>query len=506
MDPKVPSSIRVAFVIEGTRGDVQPYVALALRMQARGNVVKIFSNIDHKSLCESFGLDFEGPLYSMSKAMERPDIKEAFAKGKAMKIQSALTSVRMENLGDNLKMLWPALSAFEPTVLFTGQLSRAKALAWSVTYSIPMFNVELQVMLPVSDKGMAGLPTLPFRLNRWWMSLLAAGAKSAMAKVKKTFKVSLNVDLNGKLELPYLLAFISDDLIPSVPAPCCYGVSKLVVPPHPEWPKTNFHQCGFFIVDQQTQEQMMKDSANGSHFGAESSDELTKFLAAGKPPAYLGWGSLVCNSPQWMVELAVESLKHAGARGVLLGGWAGLALDAVPARLQDFCRENIIFVKSAPHEWLFPQCACLVHHGGCGTTAASVRSGRPTIITPIMGDQFEFAASMNEIGCGIGMAQLSGITSTKLGDAIKSCMEKESIISKAKDIGSKLCAEDGCANFLRIFDDWLSSDFLTQRWLKKHNDMLNKCRASYERSQSSVFSCCTSKGTPYRSSRSSDTE
>jgi sterol 3beta-glucosyltransferase len=78
-------------------------------------------------------------------------------------------------------------------------------------------------------------------------------------------------------------------------------------------------------------------------------------------------------------------------------------------------RKKVIFVDSAAHEWLFPYCSCIVHHVGSGTTAASVRSGKPTIITPVQGDQFDFAASVQTIGCGIGLGHLSTLTPATLG-------------------------------------------------------------------------------------------
>ena len=194
---------------------------------------------------------------------------------------------------------------------------------------------------------------------------------------------------------------------------------------------------------------------------------------------------MVCQSSEWMGSLALESLQHAGERGVLLGGWAGLSKDHIPDHLQDFCRTNVIFVPSAPHEWLFPQCACIVHHGGSGTTASSARSGRPTIITPLMGDQFDFANGINAIGCGIGLGQLSGVKSTELGDAIRQCLDNQDIISKAEETGEKLRMEDGCENFCTIFDDWLVNGIASGEWLKKQEALIAKCQESWEEQQKS---------------------
>jgi sterol 3beta-glucosyltransferase len=194
---------------------------------------------------------------------------------------------------------------------------------------------------------------------------------------------------------------------------------------------------------------------------------------------------MLCNSPKWMVSLAIEALRHANARGVLLGGWANLSGENVPDHLRGYCEENVLFVASAPHEWLFPQCSCIVHHGGSGTTAASVRSGRPTIITPIMGDQFDFAAGVDAIGCGVGLKQLGGIDGIRLGDAIRRCLEEESIIAAAKETGENLRAEDGCEKFCTVFDEWLVDGFASGEWLKKHRALMDKCEESWQGNQKS---------------------
>merc|ERR1719210_2337466 len=102
-------------------------------------------------------------------------------------------------------------------------------------------------------------------------------------------------------------------------------------------------------------------------------------------------------------------------RGVVLSGWAGLrgALpDSEPdaAELKAYLADHVFFTDTAPHEWLFPQCAVIVHHGGVGTTAAALRSGVPSVITPVFADQFTCAFEMKKSGCGAGTKQLRKVT------------------------------------------------------------------------------------------------
>ena len=107
-------------------------------------------------------------------------------------------------------------------------------------------------------------------------------------------------------------------------------------------------------------------------------------------------------------------------RGIILGGWAKLKKEMLygapnEAKLLQYVEEgNVFFTDTAPHEWLFPKCSIIVHHGGSGTTAASVRSGNPTIITPVFFDQVDHARFVNEFGIGVGTRQFQTVTVTRV--------------------------------------------------------------------------------------------
>merc|ERR1712217_445957 len=105
-----------------------------------------------------------------------------------------------------------------------------------------------------------------------------------------------------------------------------------------------------------------------------------------------GWGSVSCKSAKFQTCLALRTLKLLGKRGIILKGWGGLAISEVvgekdEAELLAFAKDQVIFMDSAAHEVLFPRCAAIVHHGGTGTTAASIRSGKPVVVTPIFYDR-----------------------------------------------------------------------------------------------------------------------
>ena len=134
---------------------------------------------------------------------------------------------------------------------------------------------------------------------------------------------------------------------------------------------------------------------------------LDAFLKINKP-VYVGFGSMK-GSPDFcrkLSTLAIKGLQLAGVPGVLLGGWAGLSRQALDISteegksLHEWAEKNIFEIDSCPHDWLFPQCAAVVHHGGAGTLAAGIRAGCPTIVCATQGDQPFHGSIVQQRGIG----------------------------------------------------------------------------------------------------------
>mmetsp|Transcript_73178 Transcript_73178/g.184802 ORF Transcript_73178/g.184802 Transcript_73178/m.184802 type:complete len:484 (+) Transcript_73178:80-1531(+) len=480
MNSEDHSSLRFAIIAEGSRGDIQPYVALALHLQKRGNVARIFTNVNHVSFVEGFGLEVKGVMYDFQEGIDRPDVRKAYESGNPLAGQQSMVALTLESMDVDLKRLFDELDEFEPSVVGYGIMSFSKAIMYSVARTVPAAAINLQVFLPCQDKAPWGLPTLPFKMNRAWFWLFMKGLEINLPVFIEKAKAGVGIDFSSTLTMEYVSMFYYD--IPALPAPSFNGISTAVILVHPEWPTTNFHLCGFFVVDKETQESLAK--GKGTDFGAESYDELMKFVQAGPPPVYMGWGSMLCKSAEYMSRIAVEGLQRSGQRAVICSGWAGLSEETMPEHLKQYVDDNVLFVKSAPHEILFPHCSCIVHHGGSGTTAASVRSGKPTVIVPVGGDEYDFADGINQMNCGVGLPQFSQVTSAELGDAIQKCIEDQIVIEAAKVAGEKLRAENGCENFARAFDEWWVSGFKSGQWLEKHKTMLEKSKAAR------AESCC----------------
>ncbi|MDD9375830.1 glycosyltransferase [Streptomyces sp. ZAF1911] len=121
--------------------------------------------------------------------------------------------------------------------------------------------------------------------------------------------------------------------------------------------------------------------------------ELEAFLAAGEPPVYVGFGSMATSSPKDTARVAIEASRAQGRRVILSRGWADLA----PIDGADDC----LVVGDVNQQALFPRVAAIVHHGGAGTTTTASRSGTPQVVVPQIGDQPSWAARVAELGVGV---------------------------------------------------------------------------------------------------------
>lgn len=238
--------------------------------------------------------------------------------------------------------------------------------------------------------------------------------------------------------------------------------------------------CGHFVIDAETQIVScsknvgdMALSISGFAFGSSGDiAEIKRFITdSDKRPIYMGWGSMICTSPECMVEVACKAAMISGERAIIQGGWAKLSLQVLERSTDDekllaYTRQNVLFVGKAPHEWLFPQCSCTIHHGGSGTISTAIRAGVPTIVTPVFLDQYDHARVVNRLGIGKGFEnkQFQKISGEELGIAIKALIDDEEIKQNAKDIGLKFRCENGVSTMVEAIDEFWKKYVETERF------------------------------------------
>lgn len=209
--------------------------------------------------------------------------------------------------------------------------------------------------------------------------------------------------------------------------------SRYLAPQPADWGDNN-HTVGFCFLDQDSDWQPPSD--------------LQAFLAAGSAPIYIGFGSMTDKDPAALTQMVIEVAQQSTERFILSSGWAKLGDQPLP--------ENVFKIGSTPHSWLFPQMAAAVHHGGAGSTGASLRAGLPTQIVPFFADQPYWGRRVFEVGVGPKPIKRWRLTAQKLAQSIELMMTDQGLRARAAEMGRNISAENGATRAATIIDSILA--------------------------------------------------
>jgi sterol 3beta-glucosyltransferase len=176
---------------------------------------------------------------------------------------------------------------------------------------------------------------------------------------------------------------------------------------------------------------------------------LAEFLSKGEPPVYFGFGSIFGRDPKWVTQIILEAVRRTGVRAILAQRWGGLEpSDSAQS-------ESVMFIEVAPHSWLFPQVSAVVHHGGCGTTAAGLLAGKPSIICPFFGDQPFWGRHVERLRVGPSPIPQKRLAVESLCHAIDTAKNDSTIRENAAAIGRRLRKENGTSNVVAFITQWM---------------------------------------------------
>ena len=418
--------MRVTINAFGTRGDIQPYVALGIGLKAAGHEVRITTHCIFEGFVREHGLDFS-PMEGNPKEIL---LQQAIA-------DLGINPVRInrwlaENFRPVMDLVFRATleGAQGADVLLNSALSFA---GWHVAekLDIPAIAAYLQPMTPTcAFQGMSSpLPPawLPFRGAYNFLSTKLAN-QSFFAMTRPL----TNACRAEVLGLPPLKAgyYWGIDRA-SAPVPILYGYSPHVIPRPPDWGDFQHITGYWFLEDAQSYEPPV---------------ELITFLDSGSTPVYVGFGSMVDHEQEETTHIIVEALKLTGQRAILLGGWSDLGSVELP--------DSILCVDTVPHDWLFPRMAAVVHHGGAGTTAAGLRAGVPAVIIPFTADQPFWAWRVHELGVGPKWILRKKLTAEKLAAAIDQAVHDQAMSQRAQELRWKIRSEDGLKTAVRLVEQF----------------------------------------------------
>jgi len=397
-------------------GDTQPFVSLAVRLKRRGHTVKLAARPDFAGLAASYGIEFAPIGNPYESLLRNEEVATAIGSGNMLRmlVRQASDSKKRKAFLDGLDT--DAMRAVEG----------AEAIIYKSSW-IPFYSIAEKLGVPS-----AAAMFMPLTRSRSFPSFLIGGGKdrgravnSLLWRITEQFvwQVSRNFDNKMRDELLGLprLPFWGPSARQLERTPLFYAYSPAVVPRPADWPD-RIHVTGFWFSDPPP--------------GWTPPSELVVFLESGPPPVYVGFGSMPSGSAEDTLKLILKALELSHQRGILLSGWAGIGAGF---KLPEYA----FGVQSVPHSWLFPRMNAVVHHGGAGTTGAGLRAGVPSVITPFVADQPNWARRIEALGAGPRAIPFRELTADLLANAIGQATSDSAMRQRASDIGEKIRSEDG---------------------------------------------------------------
>jgi sterol 3beta-glucosyltransferase len=414
--------MKIVIFALGSRGDVQPYIALGRGLAAAGHSVRLLATENFRELVAGYGLEFVAVGSSTEAAAQ--ELQHLIEQGQTRKLfaaQARLAEAQAHTAAAH------GLAAAQSADLLVAGLG-GLFVAWSLAekLGIPFVQAHLVPITPTRAFASVLAPQLPNTpLAPLTNALSHRLAEQMLWQMSRSADARARSEVLGMPSAPFWgpFAALRDA------APILYGYSAHALPRPADWPAA-IHLTGFWFLEPPA--------------GWQPPADLVRFLAAGPPPVYIGFGSMTSSRPEEAAAMAIEGLTRAGQRGVLYGGWGGLR----PEHLPDY----IYLANSVPHSWLFPRMAAVVHHGGVGTTAAGLAAGVPSVVTPFFGDQPFWGRRVHELGVGPQPIPRSRLNATNLAEAIRVATTDAPMRAKAAELGAHIGSENGVAQAVALIE------------------------------------------------------
>ncbi|KAK4097040.1 glycosyltransferase family 1 protein [Parathielavia hyrcaniae] len=426
---KPAHSMVITCLTIGSRGDVQPYIALCKKLLADGHRPRIATHIEFQAWIESHGIGYAyvggDPAELMQLCIQNGTFTWAFLKEANAKMRGWLddllaTSWRACQGSDLLIESPSAMAGIHIAEGLGIPYFRAFTMPWTRTRAYP----HAFIMPGQKMGGAYNYVTYVMFDNVFW----------------KTTAHQINRWRNSMLGLPNTnLEKMQVNKVPFL-----YNFSPYVVPPpldYSDWIRVT----GYWFLDE-----------GGEQWAPPP--ELTDFLERArrdeKKIVYVGFGSILVPDPAKMTQEVIDAVLKADVRCILSKGWSDRLLSKKDKEIDEIAvgspeadkkpepelPPEIFLIQSAPHDWLFRQIDAAAHHGGSGTTGASLRAGIPTIIRPFFGDQFFFGTRVEDLGVGICLKKWGA---NSFARALWEATNSERMIVKARVLGEQIRRENG---------------------------------------------------------------
>lgn len=359
--------MNIIFLCLGSRGDVQPYVAIGRTASELGHNVTICTGKMFKNLVEHNGLDFQECSLDLMAILQTQEGKQVFEEGLKHPIKSMQYAKRVIN-----PLYRKAMTEFyeachkKDVILYHPKAFGAVDIAEKLgilCISMPPIPIIYPVAafpnLAITTKNLGGF------LNKLTYKLTNLGAESNNIKDINDFREK-ELKLKKRKSGEYMINRNC------CPIPIIYPISPSLFLDTKEFGE-EVYLSGFPVLED----------------GSSLDKETEAFIKNGQKPIIVTFSSMPLTNPQSFLKKIVASLSISGNRGIIITGNSGIKMSS---------NKNILIKEFVPHDAVFPQSKGILHHGGVGTMAAALRSGIPQVIMPFNVDQPFWAKSLFGLG------------------------------------------------------------------------------------------------------------
>lgn len=399
--------LRLVLATVGSRGDVQPMLALALAAKARGHRPLLAAPVNFEPWAREsgvefapFGIDIQQYLADDPRFLTGNPLAAARAVQRALDDHTPEQTRQLLDACDGADaMLWAGVGFIAPSVA-----ERLRIPCLGVLYS------SCAVPSALHPPPLLHWYGLPRWMNRLLWRLSDWAAEHAVGGALHRARASLGLPARSVREQlleegHYVIA--ADDV---------------VFPSDPQWDGERFARSNFIFLDDRR----------------ELDPDLDDWLRAGEAPVFAGFGSMSGPGPRRAMRAFVDAMSASGHRCLVGAGWAGVAADSLPRGWR--------IVGDVPHAQLFPRVAAVVHHGGSGTTASAMRAGAPQVILPLILDQYHHAHLLHRAGLAPRPVAMERVT----GESLRACVAEASRLPAAprEQAAQRLRASDATREIL----------------------------------------------------------
>lgn len=425
--------MRVLIYAYGTRGDVQPSVALGHALRSAGHEPILAAPARFASFAAEYDLGFEPrdeqwlslmtedaevrDLYHGEQGRKRTEEqKKVYARYKAESLRLVPTM-----LGDQ----WDIARRTRPDVVVHQDTWFSQAHHVAEALGVPsVLAVQYAQSVPSWEYGSMLVPVgkkLPKWLNR-----LSHVPVSMFADRKQTLDQWRATDLGLS---PRRGRFDRLRQADGSRTTVLQIFSRHVVEPAPSWP-TTVHTTGYWFLP--------RDSS------WTPPARLVEFLGRGPAPIFVGFGSIVGQDPKRLGRIVTEAVRATGVRAVIGTGWGGLEIEDAG--------DDICVIDQAPYDWLFPQVRAVVHAGGTGTINYALAAGLPQATAVFHGEQHMWAVNLHKLGAGTEPLWMSKLTAEDLAAAVRTAVHDPRLRAVARRAADGMRAEDGAGTAVRVLE------------------------------------------------------